>query len=179
MRADRFGSTALRPRHVVVMGVSGSGKSAVAAQLADALACALAEGDELHPAANVAKMRARQPLTDADRAPWLAAIAAWVRARDANGESTVVACSALKRRYRDVLRTAAARVCFVHLDVPPDMLRQRLGRRLHFMPVDLLASQLRDLEALERDEPGFAVDAARPLDAVVADVVERLAPNAA
>ena len=144
-------------RHIVVMGVSGSGKSSVAARLAAELGYTFGEGDDFHAPSNLAKMAAEEPLSDADRAPWLAAIAAWMRTRDANGESSVVACSALKRRYRDVLSAAARTVCFVQLAVPPDVLRERLRRRAHFMPPELLRSQLHDLEPSEADEAGYTL----------------------
>lgn len=167
------------PRHIVVMGASGSGKSSVAARLAAELGYTFAEGDEFHPPSNLAKLTAQQPLSDADRAPWLAAIAAWMNARDANGDSSVVACSALKRRYRDVLRAAARNVCFVQLTVPPSVLAARLRRRAHFMPPELLQSQLDDLEPLQPDEPGHTLDGTRPLDTIVTGLVERLGPGTA
>ena len=149
--------------HVVVMGVSGTGKSTVGRLLAERLGAVFVEGDDLHPAANVASMRAGIPLTDEQRAPWLEAV------RDAmDGPGTVVACSALRRRYRDVLRGADGRVRFVHLVVAPDELARRLGQRAgHFMPASLLASQLATLEPLEPDEDG--------IDVVVADSVEATA----
>lgn len=148
--------------HVVVMGVSGTGKSTVGRLLADDLGWAFLEGDDVHPAANVAKMRAGIPLTDADRAPWLAAIRDELSANADEGRSTVVTCSALRRAYRDVLREARGRVRFVHLEVPPDELARRMAQREgHFMPASLLASQLATLEPLGPDEDGVVVPAAR------------------
>ncbi|MEN0130552.1 MAG: gluconokinase [Brevundimonas sp.] len=155
--------------HVVVMGVSGTGKSTVGRLLAERLGAAFVEGDDLHPAANVERMRAGIPLTDADRAPWLELV------RDAMstaGGDTVVACSALRRAYRDVLRGARGRVRFVHLVVPPAELEQRLSERAgHFMPTALLASQLATLEPLAPDEDGVDLPVASPdetVDAILA-----------
>ncbi|PAX07383.1 gluconokinase [Sphingomonas lenta] len=136
------------------MGVSGAGKTAVGRALADALGCLFLEGDDFHPPANVEKMRAGEPLTDADRAPWLDSLADALAAHEAKGERSVLACSALRRRYRD--RLAAAAPCrFVLLDVPTHELARRLERRAdHFMPAALLESQLATLEPLEPDENG-------------------------
>lgn len=139
---------------IVVMGVSGSGKSAVGAALADALGVPFVEGDALHPRANVQKMAAGIPLTDADRAPWLAAIGA----RLAEHEQLVVACSALRRRYRDAIRAHAEGVRFALLQVAPGELTRRVAHRPgHFMPPTLLESQLAALEPLGDDEAGVTV----------------------
>ncbi|OLR90349.1 gluconokinase [Actinokineospora bangkokensis] len=150
------------------MGVSGSGKTTVAAGLAQRLGVPLAEADEFHSPANIAKMTSGRPLDDADRAPWLAAIAGWIaeRARDGGG---VVTCSALKRRYRDTLLAAApGHVLFLHLDGDKELLAERIGRRSgHFMPPALLDSQLADLEPLEPGEPGVRLDIALTPDALV------------
>ncbi|GAA2516755.1 MULTISPECIES: gluconokinase [Streptomyces] len=141
---------------VVVMGVSGSGKTTVGRLLARSLGVPYAEGDDFHPEANVAKMRARQPLDDEDRRPWLEEIARWLTAHADSGG--VVTCSALKRRYRDRLSAAAPRVFFVHLDGTPELIAARISaRRGHFMPPDLLRSQFADLEPLGKDEAGAAV----------------------
>nr|WP_325051497.1 gluconokinase [Cellulomonas rhizosphaerae] len=141
--------------HVVVMGVSGTGKTTVGRLVAERLGATFIEGDDLHPAANVESMRAGIPLTDEQRAPWLALIR---DAMDAAGGDTVVACSSLRRSYRDVLREAHGRVRFVHLVVPPDELARRLEARAgHFMPATLLASQLATLEELGPDEAGVDV----------------------
>ncbi|MFD0203423.1 MULTISPECIES: gluconokinase [Saccharothrix] len=168
-------TTSAEPTCVVVMGVSGAGKSTVARALADRLAWSLAEADEFHPPANIAKMSAGTPLTDADRAPWLAAIRDWVTARAAMGESTVVTCSALKHAYRDVLREAGARVRFLHLDGTADVIDDRLRHRSgHFMPPSLLRSQFDALEPLRPDEDGAAVGVADPPELIVEHAVTRL-----
>ena len=161
--------------HLVVMGVSGTGKSTVAKVLAERLGWPFAEGDDLHPAANVAKMAAGIPLEDPDRWPWLDAIAAWTSEQAAQGNSTIVTCSALRRAYRDRLRAAAAGTVFVHLVGSPDLLAERMGaRKDHFMPTSLLPSQLDALESLEADEPGFTVDVGATTDAIVDKVLEEL-----
>lgn len=143
---------------VVVMGVSGSGKTTVGQLLADLLGVRFAEGDDLHPAANVAKMRAGLPLDDADREPWLDLIGAWLAGPGRDGG--VVSCSALALRYRDRLRAAAPDAWFVHLDVPrPELERRLAARRGHFMPARLLDSQLAALEPLTPAEQGRTVAA--------------------
>lgn len=156
---------------VVVMGVSGAGKSTVGPALAERLGVAYAEADRLHPEANIRKMSAGIPLTDADRWPWLDALAGWIAAHPAGG---VLGCSALKRGYRDVLR-GGGQVWFLHLRVDRAALADRLRHRTdHFMPASLLDSQLADLEPLGPDEPGLAVDADQPPDGVVATAVAAL-----
>ncbi|MEU0793182.1 gluconokinase [Amycolatopsis sp. NPDC005961] len=141
---------------IVVMGVSGSGKTTIGTALANALDVEYAEADTFHPQANIDKMTAGHPLTDEDRAPWLEAIAGWIREHQASGG--VVTSSALKRRYRDVLRTGG-KVWFAHLNGDHDTLAERMKSRSgHFMPVSLLDSQLADLEPLEPDEPGAVFD---------------------
>ncbi|MEV6642418.1 gluconokinase [Amycolatopsis sp. NPDC051371] len=141
---------------IVVMGVSGSGKTTIGTALANALDVEYAEADTFHPQANIDKMTAGHPLTDADRAPWLEAIAGWIREHQAAGG--VVTSSALKRRYRDVLRTGG-KVWFAHLHGDREILADRMKSRSgHFMPVSLLDSQLADLEPLEPDEPGAIFD---------------------
>ncbi len=160
------------PVGLVVMGVSGSGKTAVGRRAADRLGWAFLDADDLHPPANVAKMEKGTGLADADRAPWLAAVHESVEAHLAAERSVVVACSALKEAYRDRLRGGDPRVRFVWLDVPEGELRARLERREgHFAGADLLPSQL---EALEPPGSGEAVRvaAAGPLAATVAEVVE-------
>lgn len=157
------------------MGVSGSGKSTVGQALADRLGAELVEGDDLHPAANVEKMRRGEPLDDADRAPWLDRLHAAIAERVAAGTDAVVASSALKRRYRDRLREGLPpdAVRIVHLDVDRATLLDRLGRRQgHFMPPALLDSQLADLEEPLPNEAGaIVVDANRRVEVVVAQVV--------
>ncbi|SFD26453.1 gluconokinase [Streptomyces aidingensis] len=150
------------PTALVVMGVSGSGKSTLASLLAQRLGWELVEADELHPRASVAKMAAGIPLTDADRLPWLALIRDRIGERAAAGLPLVVACSALKRSYRDLLRQATgARVRFVHLAGSRELIDSRMRLRTgHFMPPSLLDSQFRDLEPLGADEDGVTV----PLD---------------
>lgn len=165
-----------RIAQLVVMGVAGSGKSTVGARLAARLGCEFAEGDAFHPPANVAKMAAGVPLDDEDRRPWLAAIAGWIRERDRAGRSAVVACSALKRAYRDVLRAASPRAVFVHLSAPPALVQRRMHARAgHFMPESLLPSQYDTLEPLAPDEPGATVDAAPPVEEVVDSALAVLA----
>ena len=139
------------------MGVSGCGKSTVAGLLAAHLGWDLVEGDDLHPPANVAKMRSGVPLTDADRIPWLRRIAAWIAEHVESERDGVVTCSALRRAYRDVLRDD--HVVFVHLDGTRDHLLARLaGRHGHFMPVALLDSQLSTLEPPGPDEQAIRID---------------------
>jgi gluconokinase len=148
---------------VVVMGVSGAGKSSVGSALAKALGWPFVEGDELHPAVNIAKMHRGQPLDDADRAPWLAAVASKLRTL---GDG-VVACSALRARYRQVLRVRPD-VRFVLIDVPEAVLAERLSRRQgHYMPASLLPSQL---ATLERTDDLIVVDGTQPVDAAVAQI---------
>jgi len=161
---------------IVLMGVSGCGKSTIGGLLAGRLGWPLAEGDDLHPAENVAKMAAGHPLDDTDRAPWLARIRAWIDGRLAAGESGLVTCSALKRRYRDVLRGQQGDVVFVYLHGTREQLLARLtARQGHFMPASLLDSQLADLEPPEPDERAVQIDIGPP-PAVQADaIVEKLA----
>lgn len=157
------------------MGVAGSGKSSVMAALAERLGWPTLEGDEVHPPGNIEKMAAGIPLTDEDRRPWLEAIAAWIGDRERARESSLVACSALRRRYRDVLRRGHPWVWFVHLDVPGDELRARLTSRAgHFMPVTMLDSQLAALEPLARDEPGTTIEADGPPEEIAGRIIELL-----
>lgn len=162
--------------HLVVMGVAGIGKSTVAHRLAADVdrELALAEGDDFHPPANIAKMANGQPLTDADRRPWLEALADWTRAQRSRGQSTISTCSALRRAYRDILRAGIPETYFVHLHGSEDLSRQRMESRDHFMPVTLLRSQLDTLEPLEPDEPGIVIDAGLSLDEISRLVREQL-----
>lgn len=140
------------------MGVSGVGKSTVGRLLATDLGWTMAEGDDFHTAAAVEKMRSGAGLTDADRGPWLARLNAWIVEREASGRSAVLTCSALRRSYRDQLTLATGHVIFCHLVAGAPLLRARLlARADHFMPVDLLDSQLELLEPLEPAETGFEV----------------------
>jgi gluconokinase len=153
--------------HIVVMGVSGCGKTTVAERLRDRHGLAFAEGDAHHPRENVDKMAAGQPLTDEDRRPWLEALVAWTREREAEGASTVLSCSALRRRYRDVLREADPETFFVHLHADFEVLAERMRGRAHFMPISLLESQFDTLEPLAEDELGVEVDVTPPVDEVM------------
>ncbi len=161
------------PRHLVVMGASGSGKTTVAHRLAAELGREFADADDFHPKTNVAKMARGEPLTDADREPWLRALAAWIARHHELGRSTVLACSALQRRYRDTLRSAAPHVVFVHLDAPrATLLRRMQHREGHYMPAALLDSQLATLEPLAPGEAGLTLDAVAPLKALVDKIRE-------
>lgn len=161
---------------LVVMGVSGAGKSTIARLLARRLGWSMAEADEFHPPANIEKMTAGTPLTDTDREPWLTAIRDWIGEHGARDSDTVVTCSALKRAYRDVLRQATGtRVRFVFLQGTTDTVSSRLADRSgHFMPSSLLASQFDDLEPLGPDEDGVTVDVGQTPEVVVAHVLEEL-----
>ena len=157
--------------HVVVMGVSATGKTTVGKHLAEELDCEFIEGDDLHPRQNIEKMSEGIPRTDEDRWPWLQAIAELVAVKEFEGVSTVVTCSALKRSYRDVLRDAAP-TFFVHLDAPFEVLQDRMQHRTrHFMPAALLRSQFDTLEPLGPDEEGQVVDVSPPEDEVVEEAV--------
>ena len=163
------------PRFVVVMGVSGTGKTTVARGLADRLGWAFLEGDDLHPPHNVETMAAGTPLTDAARRPWLEAIGRWVDAQDEAGVSAVLTCSALRRAYRDVLREGRPTVSFCHLRIDAALVERRMVLRTgHFMPASLLPSQLATLEPLAADEPGIEVSADALPEVVVDEVVRRL-----
>lgn len=158
------------------MGVSGAGKSTVGSALADMLGWAFVEGDAFHPPANVAKMSAGTPLTDADRWPWLRALAAEISRAEAAGRSSVVGCSSLKRSYRDILRSGAPVVRFLHVHGTRDILTARLNARPgHFFPPALLDSQLAALEPLTDDEDGVVVDMAQPVQEQVRVAIRALA----
>jgi gluconokinase len=160
---------------IVVIGPAGSGKSTVAAELGRRLGWPIADGDDFHPTANVEKMRSGQPLDDDDRLPWLAAIGRWIDGKMAANQPAIVACSALRRSYREVLSDRRSGVWFACLDVRREELERRVGRRPgHFMPASLVEDQLKVLEPLGPDEPGFVVDASQPLQTVVATIVGRL-----
>lgn len=162
-------------RHVVVMGVSGSGKSTIAEGLTERTGWSFAEADEFHPQRNIDKMESGIPLTDEDRRPWLEDLVRWMRERAQVGESTIVTCSALKRSYRDLLRTAGEGVVFVHLDGDEAVLSERMrGRRGHFMPPALLRSQLGTLEPLHANEPGFTISIEESPARIVEEILRHL-----
>jgi gluconokinase len=150
---------------IVVMGVSGSGKSTVGAALAQRLRVPFADADDFHPAANIAKMSAGHPLNDEDRKPWLEAIGDWLADHPAGG---VMSCSALKRSYRDQLRHHRSDIEFLHLAGTPEVIgRRQASRPGHFMPASLLQSQFDTLEPLEPDEHGVVVDVDQSIDTIV------------
>jgi gluconokinase len=162
------------PIHLVVMGVSGSGKSTVARSIQDRLGWEFAEGDDFHPRANLDKMADGRPLVDEDRWPWLHQLADWTAEHDARGESTILSCSALRRSYRDILRGGGGRTFFVHLTGDKNLLLSRMRGREHFMPPSLLESQLDTLEALQPDEEGMVQDVANPPERIARAVTARL-----
>lgn len=161
------------PPLLVVMGVSGSGKSTVGAALAQRLAVPFADADDFHPEANLAKMTAGIALDDDDRRPWLEAIGEWLAGQDARGG--VISCSALKRAYRDQLRNHAARLVFVHLHGTREVIaRRQASRPGHFMPASLLDSQFATLEPLADDEVGLVIDVAQSVDRIVDEAVQQI-----
>jgi gluconokinase len=154
---------------LVVMGVSGSGKSTVGAAIAQRLRVPFADADDFHPAANIAKMTAGEPLDDHDRYPWLETIGGWL-AEHPHG--AVITCSALKRSYRDQLRRHARDTVFLLLHGTPAVIRKRQAGRLgHFMPASLLSSQFATLEMLAPDEAGVVIDVDQSVDAIVEEYV--------
>ncbi|MBY5316324.1 AAA family ATPase [Rhizobium leguminosarum] len=166
-----------RPHAIIVMGVSGCGKSSVGEKLAEALHLAFVEGDALHPSANVEKMSKGIPLTDEDRMPWLDRIGEDIKASLEKGEGIIVSCSALKRLYRDRLRAAAGgNLFFVYLEGSRALLMKRMGERKgHFMPVSLLDSQLATLQ-VPTGEPGVVtVDIDDTVDGIAATALKSLA----
>jgi gluconokinase len=165
----------IAPRALIVMGVSGSGKSTIAAALAERLGWTFEDGDRFHPESNVAKMSAGHPLTDEDRWPWLQAIADEIGRVCRAGGHLVVACSALKRTYRDVLVGDRGDVCFVFLDGGQALIASRLARRKgHFMPPGLLDSQLKTLEPPQADERAIAVSIDAAVETIVENIVARM-----
>jgi gluconokinase len=162
---------------LLLMGVAGSGKTVIGRLLADRLGMPFLDADDLHSAENVLKMRLGRPLTDTDRAPWLQAVAGEIARTTVDGRGMVVACSALKRAYRDRLRVAALGLRLVHLAGPPSLIRRRLEARTgHFMPANLLEDQLATLEPPEADEQPLVIDLALPPDEIVERVVAALTP---
>ena len=180
LQPERVWSAALahavtRPVIVVVMGVSGSGKSTVAALLAAALGCQFQEGDDLHPPQNVEKMRSGTPLTDADRMPWLHKIAEEIDGWRARGECGVLTCSALKRSYRNIIIGDRDDVVLVYLKGPPDLIHRRMAaRHEHFMPVALLDSQFETLEEPTPDERPIIVDVGGKPAEIAHEIVRQL-----
>jgi gluconokinase len=153
---------------IVVMGVSGSGKTTVGRLLADELGWMFIEADDFHPPANVAKMASGQPLNDEDRTPWLAALRTQIDRHLARGENAVVTCSALKERYREVLVGDPQKVKIVHLHGSPELLRSRMNNREgHYMPATLLDSQL---AALEPPEDALTLDVVHSPEELVAQI---------
>ena len=158
---------------VVVMGVSGAGKSTVGIALADRLGLPYRDADAFHPQANIDKMAAGHPLDDRDRAPWLEAIGRWLAAQQDVG--AVASCSALKRRYRQALLAAAPTTHFLHLSGAAEVISDRMRHRPgHFMKVSMLRSQIETLEPLADDEPGVAIDVRQPVSAIVDEFVRYL-----
>jgi gluconokinase len=156
----------------VVMGVSGCGKSEIGARLAQAIGAPFIEGDRFHSESNVRKMAAGTALTDADREGWLAQLAAELAGACAHGAAVVLACSALKRAYRDTLRSSGCRLRFVHLAGARGTIAARMRARAgHYMPASLLDSQLRDLEPLQADEDGIVLDIDEAPEALVGRVL--------
>jgi carbohydrate kinase (thermoresistant glucokinase family) len=157
------------------MGVSGCGKTSVGERMSAELGWPFEEGDRYHPPANVAKMSAKIPLQDEDRWPWLEALAGLIAQHERGGESSILSCSALKRSYRDLLRTGAPRVRFLHLHGDKAVLVARLAaRKGHFFPPALLDSQYAALEPLEPDEDGVVVDVALDTEMQVREGMRRL-----
>ena len=166
-----------QPVVIVLMGVSGAGKTTVGHLLAATIGADFIEGDQFHPPASIEKMRSGVALDDTDRRPWLAALARQIGRWSAYGGHVVLACSALKRRYRDQLRQGRPEVHLIHLAGSEAMIRARLERRAgHYMPPGLLASQFAALEAPGRAEGALTVDVADTPDRIVAAIVRRLEP---
>ena len=163
------------PCALIVMGVSGSGKSTIADQLAERIGWRCEDGDKFHPASNIAKMSAGHPLTDEDRWPWLQAIADEIDRLCKAGERAVIACSALKRAYRDILVHGRDDVRIVYLDGTQQLIADRLAKRKgHFMPAGLLESQFKTLESPAREENPVTVSIDASVDAIVDDIVRQL-----
>lgn len=162
-----------QPACWVVMGVSGCGKSEIGQRLATALDLPFLEGDSFHSAANVAKMAAGIALTDDDRAGWLHTLQEHIRQATAHGHGLVLSCSALKRRYRDLLRAGNPALRFAHLSGPRSVIAERMAARVnHYMPPSLLDSQLRDLEPLQADEAGVLLDLNLPPQQLVEAILD-------
>lgn len=164
------------PKRCVVMGVSGCGKSEIGSRLARRLDFAYVEGDDDHPASNIAKMAAGIPLDDNDRHAWLLILQARISAAKERGEGLVLSCSSLKRRYRDLLRMGDPSLVFIHLDGDRELIASRMQARPgHFMPPALLDSQFRDLEPLAKDERGIKIDIKAEPEKLVDQIVAQYA----
>jgi gluconokinase len=169
--AGQTGGVSRGPAVLVVMGVSGSGKTTIGTMLADRLGWRYAEGDDFHPEDNVRRMAAGEPLTDDDRWPWLEAIGRWIDDRRAAGESGVVSCSALRQKYRDVLSEGRPEVRIVFLGGSRELIERRLAaRRGHFMRAGMLDGQFAALEPPDPDEGAITVS----IDATPAEVVDEI-----
>lgn len=169
--------SSLRPGRpvIVVMGVSAAGKSSAGRALAERLELEFRDADDLHSAESIAKMAAGVPLTDADRWPWLERVGETLASAEASGAGVVIACSALKRVYRDALRAHSSTCVFVHLTAPRAVLAARIATRSsHFMPSTLLDSQLATIEPLAADEAGVTIDVTPPVEAIVEAAVATL-----
>ena len=164
-------------RHIVMMGVSGNGKSTIGEALAAELGSVFIEGDTYHPRANVEKMASGIPLDDEDRRPWLKVLGTEIARQEALGRTSVTSCSALRRRYRDWLREAYAGLFFLYLDAPYELLLERMRHREHFMPPSLLRSQFETLEPLEPDEAHAVIDNTQPVEDVVAACLAAVRPE--
>ena len=177
MSLGSVGSTA-RTQVLVLIGVSGCGKTTVAALLSGRCGWSFEEGDALHPQSNVDKMRAGHPLTDEDRWPWLEKVASWIDGQLDAGRSGIITCSALKRSYRDILNRRGSGVVFVYLAGDKELIAARLAvRRGHFMPPSLLESQFETLEEPQADEPAVRVDIGPSPQEVVQNIVDVLNLN--
>lgn len=162
------------PIRVVVMGVSGCGKSGIGRRLAARLDIPYLEGDDYHPPENISRMAEGIALNDDDRRAWLLSLQARIRTAADREQSLVLTCSSLKRRYRDLLRGGDPNLIFVHLHGDRELIASRMQRRSgHFMPLTLLDSQFRDLEPLERDEPGLQLDVKHTPDELIDQIVQQ------
>ncbi|MDU0479127.1 gluconokinase [Staphylococcus chromogenes] len=157
-----------QPVHVVLMGVSGCGKTSVASGLHERLNWPYAEADDFHPQANKDKMAAGHALNDEDRWPWLRTLQGWMTEHASAGQSTIVTCSALKKTYRELLAEAEGNVVFVHLNGPMELIEDRMSHRAgHFMPTSLLPSQFATLEPLQDGENGLTLDVSQTPDQLI------------
>lgn len=160
---------------IVVMGVSGSGKTTIGALVADAKSVPFVDADDLHPIENVRKMASGTPLDDDDRAPWLDIVGRRLQEAEESGEGVVMACSALRRSYRDRIRSTAPTAVFLHLHGSLDVLTARIeGRSGHFMPSTLLTSQMDTLEPLTDDEAGYVLDIGQTVDQMIEEALPAL-----